>query len=200
MRDASVRLTLVSASPRRKELLAKLELEFDVAPSLAHEVWHAESPGELARVNAERKALASDFYGNHDRVLLGADTIIAMDEDVFGKPVGPDSARRMLQRLSHREHRVLTGLCLCGTDATGKLLVVTAFAESRVTFRPLTARDITTYLRSGEWRGKAGAYAVQGLAATFVANLSGDLDNVIGLPLTTLRGLLRQHFSHCTFR
>ena len=155
---------------------------------------------QLAETNSERKVRASPFFLHGDRLLLGADTLIEIDGDVFGKPAGPDSARRMLARLSGREHKVLTGVCLSGLDKIGKNVVITTCSESVVTFRSLSPRDINSYLRSGEWQGKAGAYAVQGLAGEFVAKLSGDLDNVIGLPLTSLRGLLRQYFSHCTFR
>ena len=194
-----VRLTLVSASPRRAELLRGLKLPFDVLPSTAAEYWTAESPVRLAMDNARRKVERSPLFGDRSRVLLGADTIISCDSHVFGKPIGAESAKRMLRILSNRVHHVVTGICLSGPSPTEHSLVVEAGATSHVRFRDLLDSEIRAYIQTNEWRGKAGAYAIQGHAGKFVAELEGDYDNVVGLPLNLLDDLLRQSFVHCRF-
>jgi len=150
--------------------------------------------------NARRKVEASPMHGDPARLLLGADTLIAVDGDTFGKPVGLDAARRMLQRLSDRWHEVVTGVCLSGPDGTGGAVRdVIGVAVSRVRFRHLTRADVTAYLATGEWRGKAGAYAIQDARRSLVDTLDGDFDNVVGLPLELIRELLEEHFGHCRF-
>jgi len=114
-----IRFALVSASPRRRELLSRLAIPFEVLPSSVAEQWTATDPPSLAMANARRKVEASPMHGDPARLLLGADTLIAVDGDTFGKPVGLDAARRMLQRLSDRWHEVVTGVCLSGPDGTG---------------------------------------------------------------------------------
>jgi septum formation protein len=197
-----VRLTLVSASPRRRELLAKLGIPFEVQPSVVAEQWAAPDGCELAEVNARRKVERSSWFGDRSRVLLGADTIVVFEHRLFGKPVGRESAHRMLTALSGRWHEVLTGVCLSG-PALETLrrppVMISTVAVSRVRFRDLSPAHIRSYLDSGEWRGKAGAYAIQDSGRGLVAELDGDFDNVVGLPSSLIHDLLTQHFSHCLF-
>jgi len=196
-----VRLTLVSASPRRRALLEKLCLPFDIFPSYASERWMAGNPHDLAIGNARRKVERSEYYPDSDRVLLGADTIIAVESCVFGKPVGRDSARRMLESLSNRWHEVITGIYIYGpnkeTDSPG--ISVDAAASTRVRFRSLSKSDIRGYLDSREWEGKAGAYAIQDAGRELVKEWEGDFDNVVGLPTNLVHDTLIRQFSHCRF-
>jgi septum formation protein len=196
-----VRLTLVSASPRRRELLAGLHLPFDVIPSHASERWSASDSRALAILNARRKVEQSELFGDPARVLLGADTLISLRNRVFGKPAGEDSARRMLSVLSNGWHEVITGVCLSGPSAANPVvsMITTAIDVSRVRFRKLDSKDIEAYIASGEWEGKAGAYAIQESGRDLVAELDGAFDNVVGLPVTLIHDLLRQHFGHCSF-
>lgn len=196
----SVRLTLVSASPRRRELLGKLGLPFEVVPSHAAERWAAPDAVELAQVNARRKVEKSVHFRASDRLLLGADTIIAFDGRVFGKPAGRESAERMLHALSGRPHEVITGVCLSGPAASDiETITVESAASSRVHFRSLSSPQIEAYLRTDEWKDKAGAYAIQDAGGALVEKLDGDYENVVGLPTGLIHELLARHFRHCRF-
>ena len=196
----TVRLTLVSASPRRRELLGKLGLPFDVLPSAAAERWAATDALELAQINARRKVEKSIHYRARDRLLLGADTIIAFDGRIFGKPAGRESAGRMLHALSGRWHEVVTGVCLSGPAVSGlETSTIESAASTRVRFRSLSSSDIEGYLAGGEWNGKAGAYAIQDAGRALVEKLDGDYENVVGLPTELIHELLSRHFRHCRF-
>ena len=196
----SVRLTLVSASPRRRELLSRLGLPFDVLPSRAAERWRTADAAELACENARRKVERSECWGRADKLLLGADTIVHYRNLVFGKPAGEESAQRMLEMLSGKSHDVITGVCMAGPPAaSGNPVQVTAAAITRVRFHEFTAVQIREYLDTGEWQGKAGAYAIQDRGSALVESIDGDFDNVVGLPVNLIHELLRQHFSHYRF-
>lgn len=197
-----MRLTLVSASPRRAALLRQLNIPFDVEPTTASEDWLADTDKALAMCNARKKVERSPHVGDRSRLLLGADTLICFDGIVLGKPVGPESAARMLRLLSGRRHRVVTGICVAGPAANRESTThwAVAYAVSAVTFRPLSDRDIRNYIRSREWEGKAGGYAIQERASAFIAELDGDFDNVVGLPLGLVRDLLGKEFVHCRLR
>ncbi|MCB9357198.1 MAG: septum formation protein Maf [Calditrichaeota bacterium] len=192
-----VRLTLVSASPRRQELLKSLKIPFDVAPSAASECWLAPTPEELASLNAARKVDRSQYRRDRDRLLLGADTIIALDREVFGKPAGNDSARRMLSRLSDRWHKVITGFCLMRGGEEERKICASVVAGVRI--RSLSAVEIDAYLATSEWVGKAGAYAIQGKAGAFVEEISGDYSNVVGLPTERIGQELERNFREFRF-
>jgi septum formation protein len=199
-RRISVRLTLVSASPRRRELLAKLGFPFDIVPSSAAERWAASNPRELTQGNARRKVEKSEHFGATDRLLIGADTIISFDGRIFGKPAGRESAATMLRALSARWHEVITGVSLSGPNASGlDTITVESAASTRVRFRALSPSDIESYLHSGEWNGKAGAYAIQDAGRGLVEDLEGDYDNVVGLPTELIHELFARHFGHCCF-
>ena len=194
-----VRLTLVSKSPRRAELLRRLDVPFDVYPSRAAEHWLDRDVVSLAQSNARRKVERSPVFGDRSRLLLGADTLIRAEPYLFGKPAGAESAKRMLQCLSGRRHDVTTGVYMIAPAANPDwpAVCVETALTSYVEFHKLTSTQIRAYLDSGEWQGKAGAYAVQGLARDFVAHLEGDFDNVVGLPVKLIHDLLREKFFHC---
>ncbi|NGO54106.1 Maf-like protein [Allomesorhizobium camelthorni] len=187
------KLVLASGSPRRIELLQQVGIEPDRAlPAEVDETpLRAEHPRSLAKrlskAKAE-KALESlkaepDFAGAY---ILAADTVVAVGRRILPKAELVDEASNCLQLLSGRSHRVYSGVCLISPE--GKLRQ--RLVETRVRFKRLGREELESYLASGEWRGKAGGYAVQGLAGTFVVKLVGSYTNVVGLPLYETVGLL----------
>ena len=180
-------LVLASQSPRRRELLDQVGVSHRV---VTVEVDESRLPGEVPAVHVERlaraKAMAGVAAAGGDPV-LGADTVVVVDDDVLGKPVDRDHALAMLARLSGRRHEVLTAVALATTvDNIGCRLSV-----SHVTFRTLGSEEIAAYWASGEPTDKAGAYAIQGRAALFVTRLEGSYSGVMGLPLFETGELLR---------
>jgi nucleoside triphosphate pyrophosphatase len=183
-------LLLASTSPQRRAILEQLGLPFDVvAPRYEEHDPPDADPVELVRSHACGKA-RSVADGAGDRPVLGVDTTVVCAGRVYGKAEGPEEAARMLEALSGRTHDVVSGLCLL-TSAWEELHTET----TGVTFRPLTARDIAMYVASGEWEGRAGAYAIQGLGARLVERIDGDYLNVVGLPAALLVRLLAERFA-----
>jgi septum formation protein len=170
-------LVLASASPRRRELLAGLGLRFTVRPAGVDETPRdGEEPGAYVLRLAQEKAAVVARDGE---IVLAADTTVVVDGEILGKPVDEEDARRMLRRLSGREHEVLTGLALCeagGRDAS-------AVERSRVRMAALSEHEIAWYAATGEPLDKAGAYAIQGLGSLFVEAVAGNYSNVVGLPI-----------------
>ncbi|MDQ3670993.1 MAG: Maf family protein [Actinomycetota bacterium] len=186
MGRAEDRLILASTSPQRRVILEQLRIPFEaVAPTYVEHDAPDIEPVELVRAHAEGKARS--VYED-EQLTLGVDTTVTLDGRVYGKPGDAGDAARMLRDLSGRSHTVVSGLCLIGPDV---FLVVPA--TTRVTFRALTARTLTTYVASGEWEGRAGAYAIQGLGGRLVEGIEGDYLNVVGLPGALLVALLEQH-------
>jgi len=180
------RLTLASTSPQRQAILEQLRIPFElVAPTYVERDPPDLEPTELVRAHAEGKARSAHTEG---RVTLGVDTTVVLDGRSHGKPEDVEAATRMLHDLSGRTHMVVSGLCLLGPELDLVQHEVTA-----VTFRPLTAQLLTTYLESGEWEGRAGGYAIQGLGGRLVERIEGDYLNVVGLPGALLLGLLDLH-------
>lgn len=182
------RIILASASPRRRELLAQIGIEFDVLTVEADETPRPDEPPEtyVQRVAAEKSALGQRAAGS-DLPVLGADTEVVLDGEVFGKPRDFAHAQDMLRRLSGREHEVLSAVSL---RQGGKHWQ--ALSRSVVRFRLIGQREMQAYWASGEPRDKAGAYAIQGLGAVFIEELSGSYSGVMGLPLFETAGLLRE--------
>jgi septum formation protein len=183
-------LHLASKSPRRSELLARLGLEFGI---LDLDVPEHRLPGEPAEEYVRRVAREKAGAGLLQvmavpgALVLGADTEVVLDDEVFGKPRDRDDAASMLRRLSGRMHQVISAVSVV---SAGRELQAVSFSE--VTFATLGDADIDAYLATGEWDGKAGAYAIQGRAQTFIAHLSGSFSGVMGLPLYETAQLLRQ--------
>lgn len=174
-------LILASASPRRQELLRQIGCPFRVVVSQAEELSGGGlSPEDLVKENARRKALMvmPEAAG---LPVLGADTVVALEGEIFGKPKDEGDAICMLERLAGRCHEVYTGLALAVGDR-----VEQGAARTRVEFSPLSSAEIRRYVATGEPLDKAGAYAVQGRAAVFIPRLEGSFSNVVGLPLHLL--------------
>jgi septum formation protein len=170
---------LASASPQRRAILEQVGIRFEVRPAGVDELT-AGDPRELALENARRKALAVP-----SALTLGADTDVALDGEILGKPADAGQAREFLARLAGRDHLVVGGIAL----AEDGELRETAVEVTTVRFRALDAETIDWYVATGEWRGRAGGYAIQGAGAALIAGIDGDYLNVVGLPLARLLDL-----------
>ena len=179
------RLTLASTSPQRRAILEQLAIPFDVvAPDYVEDDPPDADPTELVRRHAEEKARSVHADG---RITLGVDTTVVLDGRVYGKARNADDATGILAELSGRTHTVVSGICLLGAGDD-----VIAHEPTEVTFRQVTADRIASYVASGEWEGRAGAYAIQGLGARLVARIDGDYLNIVGLPGAILVALLER--------
>jgi septum formation protein len=179
-------LTLASTSPQRRAILEQLRIPFTaVAPVYVEHDPPDTEPVTLVRDHAEGKARSVHVEG---AVTLGVDTTVHLAGRVYGKPAGHDDARAMLRELAGRTHEVLSGLCLLGPG-----FAVVEHEVTRVTFRPLVDVELDAYVESGEWEGRAGAYAIQGLGGRLVERIEGDYLNVVGLPGALLVALLERH-------
>jgi septum formation protein len=172
-------VVLASRSPQREAILDALGIEFEVVVPDTPEVSEGD-PDQAVLENARRKA---DSIEAVDALVIGCDTEVALAGRLLGKPAGEQEARKYLQLLSGRSHEVLSGLVLLGPEANR---VRKGVARSLVGFRALADRQIDAYLASGEWRDRAGGYAIQGLGSCLAERIEGDLSNVIGLPLGLL--------------
>jgi len=203
-------LVLASASPRRQELLRNAGISFAVQPA---DLDETPLPGESARQCAERlayqKALAVWQLRRTD-LILGADTVVAVDDAILNKPVDREDAARMLRLLSGRVHKVITGVCLVGPAGTqvlrrGKVVQHNPPARSTqdcdskiaseatlVSMTAISEEEILAYVASGEPMDKAGAYAIQGIASRWIPRIEGDYSNVVGLPVALVYGMLRE--------
>jgi len=184
--SAEARLTLASTSPQRRAILEQLRIPFEaVAPEYVEHDLPDADPEELVRRHAEGKARSVAEPG---RRVLGVDTTVVLDGRVYAKAGDREDARRMLGALSGRTHTVVSGVCLLGPGVE-----VIAVERTDVTFRPVSSDLVETYLASGEWEGRAGAYAIQGLGGRLVERIEGDYLNVVGLPGALLLSLLERH-------
>jgi septum formation protein len=184
-------LILASASPRRREILGWLGVEFDVVVPDVQELTGGLGSEALVLENARLKALAGrEAAGREEGVVLGVDTDVFLGEEPLGKPADRAEAEQRLRALSGRTHTVLSGLCLLPADpASAPHRERSGVAESLVTFRQLDDASIGTYLASEEWRDRAGGYAIQGLGSFLIEKVQGDFSNVVGLPLRLLLAL-----------
>jgi septum formation protein len=176
-------LTLASTSPQRRAILEQLRIPFEVVtPTYVEDDPPGVAPADLVRAHAEGKARSAHADGC---VTLGVDTAVVLSDRVYGKPRDRGDAERMLDELSGRTHTVVSGLCLLGPG-----FEEVADEATDVTFRTLTPELRATYLASGEWEGRAGSYAIQGLGGRLVERIAGDYLNVVGLPGALLVSLL----------
>ena len=182
-------LILASASPRRRELLERLGVALEIVPA---DLDESPRPGELPAAYVARIARAkADAIARPDRWVLAADTTVTIDGAILGKADSPAEAAAMLRRLSGRTHQVLTGFVLVG-EQRGCACVRDGVVASDVAMVELDAATLDDYVASGEWRGKAGAYALQGIAASLVREVRGSVTNIIGLPLAEVVAALRE--------
>ena len=190
-------LLLASASPRRQELLRNAGIPFSVQPAnIDEKPLHGESPRACAERLACEKALAVSRSHPQD-IVLGADTIVVVDDFILGKPRDADDAARMLRLLSARTHDVITGICLVGpalseSGTAGNRQLRTASEVTRVTMCEISDQEIRDYVATGEPMDKAGAYAIQGIASRWIPRLEGDYSNVVGLPVALVYRMLRE--------
>jgi septum formation protein len=181
-------LILASASPRRQELLRNAGILFTVQPADIDETPLAgESPGDCAERLAREKALAV-FQSRPKNYVLGADTIVVVDDVILGKPRDTEDAARMLRLLSGRTHAVITGVCIVAAVASQ---TKTASETTLVTMCEISDDEIREYIATGEPMDKAGAYAIQGMASRWIPRIEGDYSNVVGLPVALVYAMLR---------
>lgn len=186
---------LASASPRRKELLEKMGLQFSIVVSEADESTVSRDipvnlyVQELALLKAS--ATAKMLLRNKKALIIAADTIVTLDGEILGKPDGEDGAKKMLSLLSGRTHEVYTGYCIMRIS-DGK--TVCNSVKTEVKFKTLTEQKIRSYIESGEPMDKAGAYGIQGLGSMLIEKINGDYFNVVGLPVSALADTLEKEF------
>ena len=184
-----MKIVLASASPRRRELLEKIGLEFEVDPgNHAEQLQPTSDPHVLAREISLKKA--SVVAGKHtDALIIAADTFIVFGDTILGKPENKTESRKMLTTLNGKTHVVITGYSILDTKS-GK--TVSGSAETIVHMKELSPREIDAYVKSQEPIGKAGAYAIQGIGAVIIDRIEGDYFNVVGLPLASLTESLKE--------
>ena len=185
-----MRIILASASPRRRELIENLKIDFEVRTADCEEVT---VPGErpentVKRLSLTKARCVAELEGD-DAVVIGADTVVAIDGKILGKPADENEAAEMLKLLSGRTHRVYTGLAVIGGGKT-----VNEYVETEVKFYVLTDSQIKRYIATGEPMDKAGAYGIQKYGSLLVEEIRGDYFNVVGLPVGRLDRVLREDF------
>ncbi len=206
-----MKIILASKSPRRKELLEQIGLTFEIKVSDVEEKITTDVPCELVEELSRQKAEAvmaelcagelksaakADFAGtSQDILIVGADTVVSIDGRILGKPANETEAAEMLRTLSGRTHQVYTGVTLlyyeadsrtAQTEPTGNVEIKTFHEKTEVTFFPMTEQEIDGYVSTGDCLDKAGAYGIQGFCARYIQGISGDYNNVVGLPVGRL--------------
>lgn len=180
------RIILASGSPRRKELLSKLNIDFEIIVTDTDETITETSPDRIVEDLALRKASAVfDTIEEDDVMVIGADTIVYYDGDILGKPQNEAEAKDMISMLSDRTHQVFTGVAVC-IKRKGEKSVISFFEKTEVTFYHIDKFDIDEYIKTGSPMDKAGAYGIQDDFAKHVKKIDGDYNNVVGLPLSRL--------------
>lgn len=182
------KIILASASPRRKELLQKAGVEFTVLPAEGEEKITSVKPEKAVQALAENKALAvaeTIDEAQKDTLILGADTIVVFEGRILGKPADEEDAERTLKMLQGNTHQVYTGVCALIRSGE-KWIPYTFYESTDVTFYPVSDQEIREYIRTGEPMDKAGSYGIQGLFGIYVKGISGDYNNVVGLPVARL--------------
>ena len=185
-------IILASASPRRKEILENTNIKFDIISSSIEElVLDGESPCQMVMRLAFEKGIdiASKYKSN---LVISADTIVVLDDNVLGKPKDEEEARQMISNLSGRTHQVITGISLINLEKNKKII---DYVISNVKFKKLSKDDINDYIKTKESLDKAGAYGIQGYGALLVEEIQGDYFNIVGLPISKLSDLLKIHFN-----
>lgn len=187
-------IILASQSPRRKELLERMGIrDFEtISPNVDESVFHGLPPEELVRRLSAEKAAAVAGRAGEDAIVIAADTVVALEGAVLGKPADELDAFKMLSALSGVRHQVYTGVTVCRGGEKQ-----TAHEVTDVTFRELSEREIEDYISTGEPMDKAGAYGIQGYGALLIQGISGDYYNVMGLPVCRLSGMLARFGVDC---
>lgn len=191
-------IILASQSPRRKELLEQIGLEFEICPAKGEEIITKSIPEEVVMELSKQKAeevaaLVSSFGENHkeittpsDILVIGADTVVAYDGKILGKPKDEADAKRMLTMLAGNTHSVFTGVTLVLIDKSGRAGELVFYEKTDVKMHAMTEVEIDRYIATGEPMDKAGSYAIQGKCAIHIEKIDGDYNNVVGLPITRI--------------
>ena len=175
-----MKLVLASKSPRRSEILTNAGIDFTIRVADADEtIAEGTNPEDAVVMLAARKAMAVER--NKDEIILGADTVVVLDNKILGKPKDREDAFNMLKSLSGRVHSVFTGVCAISDKGS-----ITFAEETKVEFYPLSDKEINDYIDTKECDDKAGAYGIQGLASKFIKGINGDYFNVVGLPISSI--------------
>lgn len=184
-------IILASGSPRRREILSNTSAKFSVITSDVDEkIFDYEEPTQLVLRLAFEKCM-DVAVNNTENVVIGADTIVVLDNEILGKPKNEDEAFKMLKKLSNREHQVITGMSIVNLEKNKKIV---DYAISNVKFKNLTDQDIADYISTKECLDKAGAYGIQGYGALLVEEIRGDYFNIVGLPISKLSDILKENF------
>lgn len=196
--EAMSQIILASASPRRKELLEQIGLEFEICPAQGEEVITKTIPEEVVMELSKQKAeevaaMVSSFGEEHidittpsDILVIGADTVVAYNGEILGKPVDEADAKRMLSMLAGNTHSVFTGVTLVLIDKSGRAGELVFYEKTDVKMHPMTEAEIDRYVATGEPMDKAGSYAIQGKCAIHIEKIDGDYNNVVGLPIARI--------------
>ena len=191
-------IILASASPRRKELLEQIGLEFEICPAKGEEIITKTIPEEvvmeLSKQKADEVAAMVNSYGEQhkdittpsDILVIGADTVVAYGGKILGKPKDEEDAKQMLAMLAGNTHCVFTGVTLVLIDKSGKAGELVFYEKTEVTMHAMTQQEIERYVASGEPMDKAGAYGIQGKCAIYIEKINGDYNNVVGLPISRI--------------
>ena len=191
-------IILASQSPRRKELLEQIGLEFEICPAKGEEVITKTVPEEVVMELSKQKAeevaaMVSTYAQEHkdittpsDILVIGADTVVAYDGKILGKPVDEADAKRMLTMLSGNTHSVFTGVTLVLIDKSGRAGELVFYEKTDVTMHKMTEKEIDRYIATGEPMDKAGSYGIQGKCAIYIEKIEGDYNNVVGLPIARI--------------
>ena len=179
------KVILASASPRRKEILEQVGVGFDIVPSTSEEVISKNNPKDIVEELADQKAYEVFSKLDNQGIVIGADTIVVLNNSIMGKPKDEDDAFNMLNSLQNNTHKVYTGVCVYinENNETKKLLF---FEETSVTMYPMTKEQILDYIKTKEPMDKAGAYGIQGKSAIYIKKIDGDYNTVVGLPIARL--------------
>ena len=181
-----MKIVLASQSPRRRELLGKMGLEFTTkSPEIDEEAIHGLPAQELVKTLSREKALHIAQGEDPDTIVIGSDTVVVLDGEILGKPASVGQAEEMITALSGRSHEVCTGVTVCQGEK-----VVSQVEVTQVTFRSLTPEEVRRYVQTGEPMDKAGAYGIQGYGALLVEGIQGDYSSVVGLPVCRLGRML----------
>lgn len=186
-----MKIVLASGSPRRKEILENMNLKFDIIKSEIEETTvENESPEKLVKRLSYEKAhdIASK---NLDSIVIGADTVVVLDNNVLGKPKDKEEAFNMLKEMSGKEHEVITGISILCLELEKE---ISDFCVSKVKFRNLSDDEIYSYIETGECMDKAGAYGIQGLGSLLVEYIKGDYFNIVGFPISYASEILKNNF------
>lgn len=198
------RIILASASPRRRELLAQIGVEFEVRVSKKEEIYHSSLPEEIVKELALAKAenvlgelREEDGTSAEDTVVIGADTVVVLDGRILGKPKDEADAENMLAALQGRPHDVYTGVAVLSFDARGEKSVYSHAVQTKVYVHEMSSEEIRDYAATGDPLDKAGAYGIQGAFAAFIDRIDGDYYNVVGLPVSYVYRVLKQAGPNC---